>query len=276
MFIPKRLATNITLAALFSASALAFSGEVLSASLFDSGIPAGWASVGNTGTLGANGVVTLAPGGGSQYGYVSTAGGVTGVGLGLGSETNGSTLTSSLFSATAGSDLKFSFNFVTSDGAGYADYGWAQLLDSSSAPVATLFTARTTPSGNSVPGFGMPAIAATMTPSTVTIIAGGPDWAPLAGSSNGCYSTGCGYSGWIQSNYTIAANGDYRLKFGVVNWSDQAWHTGMAFDGITVGGVPISQIPEPSTYGMMLAGLGLIGFISYRRKEDSSNMPMAA
>jgi type VI secretion system secreted protein Hcp len=36
-----------------------------------------------------------------------------------------------------------------------------------------------------------------------------------------------------------------------------------------------SPVPEPSTYVMMLAGLGLIGFIAYRRKNDSSNMPMA-
>jgi hypothetical protein len=35
-------------------------------------------------------------------------------------------------------------------------------------------------------------------------------------------------------------------------------------------------VPEPSTYAMLLAGLGLIGFISFRRKNDSSDMPMAA
>ena len=38
----------------------------------------------------------------------------------------------------------------------------------------------------------------------------------------------------------------------------------------------ISPVPEPETYGMMLAGLGLFGFIAYRRKNDSSGMPMAA
>jgi hypothetical protein len=35
-------------------------------------------------------------------------------------------------------------------------------------------------------------------------------------------------------------------------------------------------VPEPETYAMMLAGLGLIGFIAYRRKNNSSNMLMAA
>jgi len=236
--------------------------------LFDSGIPSGWTSVGNTGTLGANGVVTLAPGGGSQYGWVSTAGGVTGVGLGLGGETTGSTLTSSLFSANAGSTLQFSFNYVTADGAGWADYGWAQLLNSSGQPVATLFTARTTPSGNSVPGFGMPAIAATMTPSTVTIIPGAPTWAPLGTvyGSGYCFSTGCGYTGWVKSDYTIATTGNYYLTFGAVNWNDESVQTGMAFDGITVGGKPISPVPEPEIYGMMLAGFGLMGFMVRRKK----------
>jgi hypothetical protein len=38
----------------------------------------------------------------------------------------------------------------------------------------------------------------------------------------------------------------------------------------------ISPVPEPQTYAMMLAGLGLIGFIAYRRKSDASTMPMAA
>ena len=37
----------------------------------------------------------------------------------------------------------------------------------------------------------------------------------------------------------------------------------------------MGTVPEPETYAMLLAGLGLIGFISYRRRNDSSNMPMA-
>jgi hypothetical protein len=38
----------------------------------------------------------------------------------------------------------------------------------------------------------------------------------------------------------------------------------------------ISAVPEPSTYIMLLAGLGLIGFLSYRSKGNSSAMFMAA
>ena len=37
-----------------------------------------------------------------------------------------------------------------------------------------------------------------------------------------------------------------------------------------------NPVPEPGTYAMLLAGLGLIGFIAYRRKNDSFDLPMAA
>jgi hypothetical protein len=253
------------LSAVFVAASLLMAGEA-SATAFDGGIPAGWSGTGNYGALGANGVVAASPEGGN-YGYVVSSGGGTGLGLGLG-ETDGARVRSGAFSATAGQNLQFFFNYVTSDGAGFADYAWSRLLDSGLNQVAVLFTARTTPGGDSVPGFGMPAISAATIPGTVTITPGGPVWSPLAADSGSCYSTGCGYTGWVESDYTIAAAGNYILEFGAVNWLDTAYDSGLAFDGITVGGVSIDPgdngtVPEPAS--LALLGIGLAAMATLRR-----------
>lgn len=231
-------------------------------------LPPGWTCSGNCGTLGPDGVVTAPPGGG-DYGFVSTNSGILGNHLNLGDDTNGSIARTPVFSAGAGDTLEFFFNYVTSDGAGFADYGWARLLDTALAQVALLFTARTTPGGNTVPGFGMPAIDATINPATVAIIPGGPEWSPLGGSSGECFDDGCGYTGWVQATYEIMAAGDYILEFGTANWSDDAFDSGLAFAGAKIGGVPIGpppgQVPEPGS--LALVGLGLMGLAALRSRK---------
>lgn len=240
------------------------------ATTFNTGIPSSWTGEGNYGTSAANGVVTNSPVTGStRYGWVSTEGGVSGVSLegvgGSGSATTGSVLRSNVFSANSGDELAFYFNFVTSDGAGYADYAWARLLTASLDEVALLFTARTAPSGSIVPGFSMPTPNVTLNPTDVPIIGGAPVWAPLGESSNSCYAAGCGYTGWILSSYEVALEGNYILEFGVTNWSDTAYQTGLAFDGVTIGGVSISPVPEPTV--LALLGIGLAGLGIARRRR---------
>jgi len=237
----------------------AFTQSAQASVIFDSGLPAGWDCTGSCGTAGADGVVTSSPFGGN-YGWVATTDGASGAGLDGLAGTTGSNLQSSLFSAEANDDLNFFFNYVTSDGAGYADYGWARLLDESFNQVALLFTARTLASGNIVPGFDMPTPEATLSPGSVEIIGGAPTWSPLGSSSGECYSAGCGYTGWIESTYTIANAGNYYLEFGTTNWTDSEYQSGLAFDGITVGGDVVGEpidVPEPET--ALLFGVALLG-----------------
>lgn len=242
---------------------------ILISNTFDSGIPVDWNCAGNCGASPADGVVTAPPTGSINYGWVSTDGGIDGTGLDglIGKE--GSVLQSNLFTADAGDDLEFFFNYITSDGAGFADYAWARLLDNSFTQVAMLFTARTKSSGNIVPGVGMPLPEATLTPSTVEIIGGAPNWAPLGASSGDCYASGCGYTGWVQSNFTIVDAGNYYLEFGVTNWTDNGYDSGLAFDGITIAGTAIdnsTSVPEPTS--IALFALAFLGFTSFRRKNS--------
>lgn len=259
-----------------------------------SAIPAGWTGTGSFGTLGANGVVTAPPNGDATYDWVSTNGGVDlgdmDLGIPPGSETNGSTLLTGMFTAAAGDALEFDFNYVTSDGEIYIEYAWAQILDSVFTPVDLLFTARTTTGGaNTVPGNGLGTIAATMTPASTPIIDGAPDWSPLGEHSGTCFGDGCGYTGWIHSSYDIVAAGDYHLLFGVTNWLDTDFDSGMAISGATVGGKDIDDttptcgpgtdikcdeepppggggsVPEPSIIALFALGLLGLGFARRRK-----------
>lgn len=237
-----------------------------------------WTGVGNYGVSGADGVVTLSPFGDSQYGWVSTNSGVSGVGLpgvgGSGSPTTGSVINSPSFNADAGESLSFYFNYVTSDGSGFADYGWVRLLDEDSNEVSLLFTARTTSGGNTVPGFSMPTPTATLTPSSTPIIPNATTWSPLSGSSGDCFATGCGYTDWIQASYNIATAGRYNLQLGVVNWNDSEYQSGLAFDGATIGGQLIGDdqtIPTPA----LLPGLIGMGVAALRKRRNESTVEEA-
>jgi hypothetical protein len=226
----------------------------------------------------------------TSYAYITTTGGITGGGTiptgATGSETDGSTLTTGVFAATAGSQLQYNFNYVTSDGSGFPDYAWAELEDSLGNPLALLFTARTEPSGTIAPGAGLPTPVATLIPPSVPITpgsgttcngdgsggpgcntpVGGPVWSELGAFSGDCWAAGCGLTGWIQSDYTIATAGNYELAFGVTNTKDQLYDSGLAIDGITIAGTPIPiGTPEPSTIATL--GMGIVALVVARRQK---------
>ena len=238
-------------------------------------IPVGWSSQGTAGSGTADGDVSAAPTASGGYNFVSTVNGLDGVGAlpgvgGSGTPINGSTLTTSLFTAAAGDVLDFFFNYVTSDGSGFADYAWARVLDSSDTQTALLFTARTTPGGSSVPGFAMPTPEATLTPAAVNITDNATNWSALGSDSGRCFNVGCGSTGWVKSVFSIATAGSYKLQFGVTNWDDEAYQSGLAIAGVNIGGVSIdpvdptpSPVPLPAAGWMLLASLG--GMAALRR-----------
>lgn len=256
-------------------SSLVLGAASLASQAIAAPLPAGYTCVGNSvcGTLGADGNVSISPQGG-DYGYVSTAGSVGNNGnLGIGSETNSSVAHTPIFTSLAGDALEFFFNYVTSDGSSYIEYSWVKLINAADSTSQILFTARTTPSGNTVPGFGLPGLApgVVLTPGTTAILPGLTNWSPLAGYSGACYSgpaNGCGQTGWIGMEYSIADAGNYFLEFGVVNWSDTIYDSGLAFDGITIAGNPINPVPEPA--GLALLGIALAGLGVARAKAKKA------
>jgi hypothetical protein len=195
--------------------------------------------------------------------------------LGIPGTTNGTVLTSAVFHAAMGQVLSFRFNYVSSDGGPYNDYGFVRLLGAGLPQI--LFTARTEPTGNTVPGLDLPGLApgVTLTPASTAVIAGAPTFSKLGTWTDTCYDAGCGYTGWIRAAYTIPAAGDYSLEFGVVNLLDDLWDSALAVDyAFGVGETPetpedpedLSPVPEPQTWLLLATGFGAVGVAARRRR----------
>lgn len=246
---------------------------------------ADWQCLGACGSSGAQGDVGLSALGSAAYGFVTTAGsdalGASPLALdsnsrGNGTETNGSRLLSPVFSALQGQQVSVSFNYVSTDGKGFDDYAWARVVDAGGLhTVAWLFTARSSNSstGKIVPGDVLD--KSQFDPDAVIVdfkqfafnsksSADPVDWLPLGPSNGSCWkdnAPGCGSTGWLTAQHTLAAGGSYRIELGVVNWGDQAYDSGLAFD---IAGLS-APVPEPAAALLMLAGLAGLGAMQARR-----------
>lgn len=65
---------------------------------------------------------------------------------------------------------------------------------------------------------------------------------------------------WKWSN--VSGSALYKFQFGASGSS-------MSLDQLALATVEVATVPEPETYGMMLAGLGLMGFVARRRSKQS-------
>lgn len=230
---------------------------------FDQGIPFFWQCQGTCGTAAPNGVVGPSPFSNQSHAWVATrTSGVSGLAPdnigGVGQPTTGSTLRTNTFWANQGTELGFYFNYVTTDGGGYADFAWVRLLNAANQEVAILFTARSTPGANTVPGFSMPPVTAVIDPPTVPIFRVQPIWSALGADSGRCWDIrACGFTGWVKSTFQVPRAGAYSLEFGVVNWwdpsiptrpqNDAFFQSGMAIDGVTIDGKTLPTFPLPGT-----------------------------
>jgi hypothetical protein len=242
-----------------------------------------WTCVGHCGASAADGDIARSPLDNPAHGYVTTSGSTAYGASPLvldsnsrGSETNASVITSAAFHATRGDAIDVHFNYISTDGKGFDDYAWARLVAAGDGQlVAWLFTARSSNSatGNIVPGdvlrrdeFDPRAVIVNYDSFDFTskTVDDPVNWS-LLGTSNGtCWrdnAAGCGYTGWLQSHHGFAAAGDYRLEVGVVNWGDEAYDSGLAFD---LAGLTAAPVPEPAAW-QLLAAAGLLGCLRLLR-----------
>lgn len=81
-------------------------------------------------------------------------------------------------------------------------------------------------------------------------------------------SAGAGWTSWSHPNPSFVILGRRTARSGVTSYLlgfNDSYRGDADFDDLVVR-VSIAPIPEPGTYALMLAGLGIVGFIARRRR----------
>ncbi len=212
--------------------------------------------VGNGGNVGVpDGSIPKPPSGDSMVQYVSTSGGIEGVGANPdGSSfapTNGSTYMTANFTPGVGGSLQFAFNYISSDGNSggdaFPDNSWVDLVDVTNPSITELFSSTTTSSP----------------------LSGGTTASVLGAWSGQCFGAGCGNSGWQSVVDDITDNDTYYLEFGVVNSRDEEYDSALYFDGTEFNGKSLTPTPEPGT--LAIVGFALVGLAGVRRARRSKS-----
>lgn len=71
-------------------------------------------------------------------------------------------------------------------------------------------------------------------------------------------------SGLGAASFALTANNSYKLYFGTVGAGLPGLAAGMQLDDVSVTQA-VTPVPEPESYAMLIAGLGVLGFIGRRR-----------
>lgn len=70
-----------------------------------------------------------------------------------------------------------------------------------------------------------------------------------------------GFSGWKTATMTFTANGASQVLSFLAHGAAPGAPPFLLLDGVSL----VSAVPEPATWGMLLGGLGLVGFLARRR-----------
>lgn len=82
------------------------------------------------------------------------------------------------------------------------------------------------------------------------------------------YAADLGVVDGTVSKMSSLGAGSYTLWVGGANYAGQFATTPLATYGLGVS-IGVAPVPEPETYALFMAGLGLIGFIARRRKAKA-------